>query len=49
MGLCPWDGEPYRAVIGQVGQREEKPTDWLLAYWMGRYYGLLAGPDTTGP
>ena len=23
------------------GEREDKPTDWLLAYWMGRYYGIL--------
>jgi hypothetical protein len=37
-----WDQEPYRAVIGRDGMREDRPTDWLLAYWMGRYYGLLA-------
>lgn len=42
MGLCMWDQEPYRAVIGRDGMREDRPTDWLLAYWMGRYYGLLA-------
>ena len=41
MGLSMWDQEPYRAVIGNNGQREDKPGDWLLAYWMGRYYGLL--------
>lgn len=41
MGLCMWDQEPYKAVIGNNGQREDKPNDWLLAYWMGRYYGLL--------
>jgi hypothetical protein len=41
MGICMWDQEPYRAVIGLDGRREDKPTDWLLAYWMGRYYGLL--------
>lgn len=45
MGLCMWDQEPYRAVIGRGGDREDKPTDWLLAYWMGRYYGLLAAPE----
>jgi hypothetical protein len=43
MGICMWDQEPYKAVIGNDGRREDKPTDWLLAYWMGRYYGLL-GP-----
>lgn len=42
MGLCMWDQEPYRAILGNEGQREDKPTDWLLAYWMGRYYGLLS-------
>jgi hypothetical protein len=46
MGLCMWDQEPYRAVIGLNGQREDRPNDWLLAYWMGRYYGLLAAPVT---
>jgi hypothetical protein len=45
MGICQWDQEPYKAVIGMDGQREDKPDDWLLAYWMGRYYGLLAGPE----
>jgi hypothetical protein len=42
MGICMWDQEPYKALIGNNGQREDKPTDWLLAYWMGRYYGLLS-------
>ncbi len=41
MGLCMWDQEPYKAIIGNNGQREDKPNDWLLAYWMGRYYGLI--------
>lgn len=43
MGICNWDQEPYKAILGRGGDREDKPTDWLLAYWMGRYYGLL-GP-----
>ncbi len=45
MGLCMWDQEPYKAVIGNGGQREDRQNDWLLAYWMGRYYGLLTGDD----
>ncbi len=45
MGLTMWDQEPYHVSIGLDGRREDKPTDWLLAYWMGRYYGLLAGPE----
>jgi hypothetical protein len=44
MGLCMWDQEPYKVVIGRDGQREDRPNDWLLAYWMGRYYNLLAAP-----
>jgi hypothetical protein len=44
IGLSMWDQEPRRAVIGRGGDREEKPTDWLLSYWMGRYYGLIAAP-----
>jgi len=44
MGICMWDQEPYKAVLGRGGDREDKPTDWLLAYWMGRYYGLIAPP-----
>jgi hypothetical protein len=44
IGISMWDQEPRRAVIGRNGDREEKPTDWLLAYWMGRYYGLIAAP-----
>ena len=45
MGLTGWDGEPYRAVIGNGGQREDRPGDWLLAYWMGRYWGLIGAPE----
>ena len=41
MGLCNWDQEPYFAVIGRNGEREDRPSDWLLAYWMGRYWGHI--------
>ena len=41
MGLCMWDQEPYKAVIGNNGSREDRQNDWLLAYWMGRYFGLI--------
>lgn len=44
MGICMFDQEPYRAVIGRNGEREDKPTYWLLAYWMGRYYGFIGAP-----
>jgi hypothetical protein len=42
MGLCNWDQEPYFAVIGRNGEREDRPSDWLLAYWMGRYWGHIS-------
>jgi Two component regulator propeller len=44
MGLCNWDSEATQLVIGRNGEREDRPNDWLLAYWMGRYYDLLDGP-----
>jgi hypothetical protein len=44
MGLQNWDQEPYMAVIGRNGEREDRPADWLLAYWMGRYYGFISAP-----
>jgi hypothetical protein len=45
MGLCMFDQEPYKVVIGNGGQREDRQNDWLLAYWMGRYFGLLGGEE----
>ncbi len=44
MGLVMWDQEPYKMTIGLNGMREDKPMDWLLAYWMGRYYGFISPP-----
>ena len=44
MGLQNWDQEPYMAVIGNNGNREDRPADWLLSYWMGRYYGFITPP-----
>lgn len=44
MGLQMWDQEPYFAVIGRGGTREDRPVDWLLAYWMGRYWGIIGPP-----
>ncbi|MDX1934346.1 MAG: hypothetical protein SFU56_17220 [Capsulimonadales bacterium] len=45
MGLCMFDQEPYKAVIGRNGEREDRQNDWLMAYWMGRYYGLIGPPE----
>lgn len=44
MGICPPDQEPYLAVIGNGGQTEDKNDAWPLAYWFGRYYGLISAP-----
>ena len=49
MGLCMWDQEPYKVSIGNGGQREDRQNDWLLAYWMGRYYGLVGAPANSHP
>ncbi len=45
IGLCMWDQEPYFATMGRNGEREDRPNDWLLAYWMGRYYGIISAPQ----
>lgn len=45
MALCMWDQEPYFATMGRNGEREDRPNDWLLAYWMGRYYGIIGAPQ----
>ena len=47
IAICCWDQEPYRASMGSDGKREEKGTDWLIAYWMGRYYGFISAPERT--
>ena len=49
MGLVMWDQDPYKSMIGRGGQREDKPTDWLLAYWMGRYWGCLTPTPLSEP
>lgn len=45
MGICPPDQEPYLAVIGNGGQTEDKNDAFPLAYWFGRYYGLITSPQ----
>ena len=44
MGNQNWDQEPYMAVIGGDGKREDRCEDWLYAYWMGRYFGFIGAP-----
>jgi hypothetical protein len=43
--LMRWDGNPWRAVGGRDGLAEASGVEWLLPYWMGRYYGFIKGPE----
>jgi hypothetical protein len=38
------DSNIYSAVRGEDGMSESSGVFWLLPYWMGRYYGFIAGP-----
>ena len=42
-----WDKNPWSAIQGDGGQTESTGVYWLLPYWMGRYYGLIAAPADT--
>lgn len=39
-----WDRNPYAALRGTGGAVESSSVYWLLPYWMGRYYDLIAAP-----
>jgi len=38
-----WNGNPYYPDGGGDGRVEDDGASWLLAYWMGRYHGFIAG------
>ncbi len=42
-----WAQNPYRldGNFGAQGEKEQSGVDYLLAYWMGRYYGFLSPGD----
>lgn len=40
-GIMRWDNNPWKAVQGDGGYTESDGVYWLLAYWMGRYYGYI--------
>jgi len=44
-----WDAWTLQADGGSDGHDVVEPSSWLLAYWMGRYYGFIAAPTTTDP
>jgi predicted neuraminidase len=40
-----WNSNPYVPDGGGNGSSEETGADWLMAYWIGRYHGLIAGDE----
>jgi hypothetical protein len=40
-----WDRNPWQAAQGDGGHTESDGVFWMLPYWMGRYYGYIAGPN----
>jgi hypothetical protein len=39
-----WDAWTMQADGGTGGRDVVEPSGWLLAYWMGRYYGFIEAP-----
>ncbi|MCF7763838.1 MAG: hypothetical protein K9N62_09200 [Verrucomicrobia bacterium] len=46
-GPMRWDHWAMQADGGSGGRDVVEPGAWLLAYWMGRFHGFIAAPDTT--
>jgi hypothetical protein len=44
-----WDGDFMRLDGGNAGTTVADVGGWLDAYWMGRYYGMIAPPQTDDP
>jgi hypothetical protein len=44
-----WDHWTMQADGGAGGRDVVEPSSWLLAYWMGRYYGFIEAPKTSDP
>jgi hypothetical protein len=42
--MCIWHRSPYHLDGGEDNGRERSGHDFLLPYWMGRYYGIIS-PD----
>ncbi len=41
-----WDHWLMQADGGAGGRDVVEPAGWLMAYWMGRYHGYIAAPET---
>ena len=44
-----WDHWDMQADGGTGGRDIVEPSGWLLAYWMGRYYGFIEAPAVNDP
>jgi hypothetical protein len=44
-----WDNWSMKADGGTGGNDVVQPSSWLLAYWLGRYYGFIEAPRVTDP
>ena len=44
-----WDHWAMQTDGGAGGHDVVEPASWLLAYWMGRYYGFIEAPTTADP
>jgi hypothetical protein len=42
--MCIWHRSPYNLDGGEENGRERSGHDYMLPYWMGRYYGYI-GPE----
>jgi uncharacterized protein (TIGR03437 family) len=41
-----WQRDPFQLAGGGLGTIESAGIDYILPYWMGRYYGVIAGATT---
>ena len=39
-----WNQDPYRADYGGDGRLDGAGVHYMLAYWLGRYHGVIAAP-----
>jgi hypothetical protein len=44
-----WDNWSMKPDGGTDGNDVVQPSSWLMAYWMGRYYGFIEAPQSTDP
>lgn len=44
-----WQRDPFQLSGGGSGLIESNGIDYILPYWMARYYGVIAGPSAVQP